>query len=276
METISCEQYLKSLNQLANSIKNDILQKNQSVIFRADLLKNDAITFVIKNKNTDISQFNKIEITNTAAAPQSSQTQIKISTYDAILPQLKTCERCELHKLTVVNRVAGVGNILRPIVMFIGKAPKADITTPPKEKILPFSGEAGQIIEGITTKVLMLKMNEIYITNLIKCALPEDKNLVKKILESCKSYLLEEIEKLQPLCICTMGNEPTRALLENQISGKINITEIHGNVYKFNNIPVLPTLNPSAFLKHLDVNQVKRRMVYEDMKKLKKIIDSLR
>ena len=103
--------------------------------------------------------------------------------------------------------------------MFVGEAPGAN------EDIqgLPFVGAAGKLLEQLLADI-GLSRSEVFIANVLKCRPPGNRDPQPAEIESCKPYLVRQIELIEPRVICTLGNFATK-LLRGDPAG---ITRVHG------------------------------------------------
>jgi len=180
------------------------------------------------------------------------------------------CNKCPLN-LKRNNAAIGRG-ALKPLIMFIGKSPK----TEEDNAGLAFQDKIKEVIDNILIKVLQIPVETAYFTNALKC-IPNNIGVSEfhKCLNVCSEYLYSEIDILQPKIICPLGNEALHILFKDQIHEKNTITELHGKSLNYKSIITVPTLNPGAFISHPDPNNEKRRIVFEDMKKLRQIMIDL-
>ena len=162
-----------------------------------------------------------------------------ITTLESLLFQFRNCQRCGLSETR--NRfVFGTGNS-RPRLMFIGEGPGAE------EDIqgLPFVGRAGALLTGFIL-ALGLTRDDVYITNVVKCRPPQNRNPEPEETLACRPILLRQIELLKPALIVTLGNVPLKAL--RPTAG--GITRERGHLFTFESTPVLPTFHPSYLLRN--------------------------
>lgn len=118
-----------------------------------------------------------------------------------IYSKINECDKCHLHK----NRIVPWhfrGNENADIV-FIGEAPGA---TEAKEGY-PFIGRSGQLLQEIIDK-MGLKEDNYFITNLVKCRPPNNRNPFYDEIVICMPYLLNEIKLIDPKLIVTLGKVP--------------------------------------------------------------------
>jgi len=168
------------------------------------------------------------------------------------------CHLCNLSK-TRTNIVFGEGN-LNANLMFIGEAPGREEDLQGK----PFVGRSGELLTKMIENVLNLKREEIYIANIIKCRPPQNRDPEIEEVESCKPYLLKQIEIIKPKIIVTLGRIAFKYLLNNETP----ITKARGNLYEFNGIKVIPTFHPSYLLR----NPSKKKEAFIDLKFIKEFL----
>ena len=168
------------------------------------------------------------------------------------------CHLCNLSK-TRTNIVFGEGN-LNANLMFIGEAPGREEDLQGK----PFVGRSGELLTKMIENVLGLKREEIYIANIIKCRPPQNRDPEIEEVESCKPYLLKQIEIIKPKIIVTLGRIAFKYLLNNETP----ITKARGNLYEFNGIKVIPTFHPSYLLR----NPSKKKEAFIDLKFIKEFL----
>ena len=168
------------------------------------------------------------------------------------------CNLCNLSK-TRTNIVFGEGNPHSKI-FFIGEAPGRDEDLQGK----PFVGRSGQLLTKMIENVLNIKREEVYITNIVKCRPPQNRDPEIEEIESCKPYLLKQIDIIKPKIIVTLGRIAFKYLLNEEIP----ITKARGNIYNFNGIKVIPTYHPSYLLR----NPSKKKEAFIDLKLIKEFL----
>jgi len=159
--------------------------------------------------------------------------------------KIKKCTKCPLHA-NRKNAVPGEGNP-KATIMFIGEAPGRNEDIEGR----PFVGAAGRLltdlIEGIG-----LKREDVYITNVVKCRPPNNRDPKPDEIDACSPYLDEQIRCIAPRIIVTLGRHSTKYLLEKNGYSFRSILKIHGRVYNIKidslNVELIPTLHPAAAL----------------------------
>ncbi len=167
-----------------------------------------------------------------------------------------SCQRCPLAR-TRTHAVPGEGN-KNADLMFIGEAPGRDEDIQGR----PFVGKAGQLLTKII-EAMKFKREEVYITNVVKCRPPGNRNPQEDEIASCRDFLLAQIEGIDPKAIVTLG----RVAAGFFIKSSQGMTALRGDFHDFQHIRVMPTFHPSYLIRN-EGNKKLKRMVWEDMKKV--------
>ena len=173
---------------------------------------------------------------------------------------LRECQACRLASGRT-QVVFGTGSPNAPI-MFVGEAPGFH----EDRQGVPFVGAAGKLLTELLESVGLSRL-EIYIANVIKCRPPQNRNPQADEVETCKPFLLQQIELIKPKLVCSLGNFATQTLLGR----KIGITRVRGQVFQLENFILFPLLHPAAALHQGNLMASLR----EDFQKLKQILDGL-
>ncbi|MDH7500507.1 MAG: uracil-DNA glycosylase [candidate division NC10 bacterium] len=170
------------------------------------------------------------------------------------------CRRCKLWQGRK-KIVFGSGDEKANLV-FVGEGPGAE----EDEAGEPFVGAAGQLLTRILEAVGW-KREEVYICNLIKCRPPGNRNPQSDEIESCKPFLMAQLQAISPRLICALGTFAAQTLLQTSSP----ISALRGRFHSFQGIPLLATFHPAYLLR----NPSEKRKVWEDMKRLKQEYQSL-
>ena len=173
---------------------------------------------------------------------------------------LQDCQRCRLASGRT-QVVFGTGNPQAKI-MFVGEAPGfyAD------RQGEPFVGAAGKLLNELLQSIGLTRA-DIFIANVIKCRPPNNRDPLPDEIETCKPFLLQQIDLIKPKLVCTLGNFATQTLLER----KVGITKVRGHVIRLANFVVFPLLHPAAALHQGNL----RTPLKEDFQKLKNVLDQM-
>jgi DNA polymerase len=178
-------------------------------------------------------------------------------TIESLRGKALRCKACALHK-TRKNVVFGEGN-LRASLMFVGEAPGAE----EDQQGRPFVGASGMLLDKMIS-AMGLKRNQCYISNVVKCRPPNNRDPNPFEISSCFGYIKKEIEILNPQVICTLGRVATKTLLG--LKEKDAFSSVRGKWHTFQGIPLMPTYHPSYLLRNPD----KKREAWEDLKQIMK------
>jgi DNA polymerase len=168
------------------------------------------------------------------------------------------CSRCKLHTLGRKQVVFGVGNPNADL-MFVGEAPGAD----EDQQGEPFVGRAGQLLTKII-EAIGLKREDVYIANVIKCRPPGNRNPEPDEVEQCQPFLFRQIDAIQPKVIVALGKFAAQSLLQSTDP----ITRVRGREFSYRGATLIPTFHPAYLLR----NPSSKREVWEDMKKVRAIL----
>lgn len=173
--------------------------------------------------------------------------------------QYKDCKNCILHQQRI-NFVYGEGNPSAKL-MLIGEGPGSE----ENKQGRPFVGRAGQLL----TKMLLainLEREEVYITNVVKCQPPGNRNPLIDEVSSCLPYLKEQIEIISPKMIVLLGKVAASALFDTKEPMSV-LREKH---YSFAGIDTFITYHPAALI----YNESLKKESWKDLKKIRALYDS--
>lgn len=182
----------------------------------------------------------------------------KAEALDKLRQKVIICKKCPLWE-SRTNAVFGEGNPEAKLV-FIGEAPgeKEDLQG------RPFVGPAGSQLTRYI-KEIGFSREEVFISNIVKCRPPENRDPAPDEIQTCEPYLIKQIEIIQPVLICALGKYAAQTL----VGQKLPITKMRGNLYYYHNIKVLPTFHPASFL----YSPSYRELFEQDFKKVRQIYE---
>lgn len=167
-------------------------------------------------------------------------------------PQIKVCTRCRLSQ-SRTQAVPGVGPGNAQI-MFIGEAPGFY----EDQQGEPFVGPAGKFLNELLSQI-GLERKDVFITNVVKCRPPQNRDPQPDEIETCRVWLDQQIALIKPKVIVTISRYAmARWFPEKKIS------EIHGRARRFGDLVVVPMYHPAAALHQHSL----RRVLEEDFNKL--------
>ncbi len=174
----------------------------------------------------------------------------------AVREEILHCQKCPLAKGRK-NAVPGEGPSSVDI-MFIGEGPGYHENQQGK----PFVGQAGAFLDELLAAA-NLKREEVFITNVVKCRPPGNRDPMPEELEACARYLDEQIALLNPKVIVTLGRFSMAKFIENA-----KISRIHGQAHKIGNRLIVTMYHPAAALHQPAL----RPALVEDFSKLPRLL----
>lgn len=179
--------------------------------------------------------------------------------------RIRKCQKCPLGKLRT-NAVPGAGSYDAK-VMFVGEAPGYW----EDQKGLPFVGRAGKVLDELLSTIGLTR-EEVYITNVVKCRPPENRDPTEEEIKACTPYLDRQIDIIQPKVIVTLGRYSTSYLLQKFGFKSEPISKIHGRTFEartlFGKIIIMPMYHPAAALYRPQIKEELRK----DFAKLAEIL----
>ncbi len=170
--------------------------------------------------------------------------------------QIRTCPKCDLSQ-SRTNAVPGEGPE-NAAIMFIGEAPGFHEDRQGR----PFVGPAGQYLDELLALIGMDR-NKVYITNVVKCRPPQNRDPQPPEMEACRPYLDCQIELIKPKVIITISRFAMARWFPDR-----KISEIHGQPKRFGQVVVVPMYHPAAALHQPSL----KRVLEEDFKRIPEVI----
>ncbi len=139
-------------------------------------------------------------------------------TLEAIADEVRTCTACRLHRGRT-RAVPGEGSSETEVV-FVGEGPGAN----EDQQGRPFVGAAGGLLTELISSIGW-KRDEVFITNVVKCRPPGNRDPEPDEIAACSGYLHRQLEALDPALIVTLG----RFSLQTFMPGA-RISSAHGTI----------------------------------------------
>ncbi len=182
----------------------------------------------------------------------------------AVAKDVANCSKCQLCSGRT-NVVPGSGHP-KAKILFIGEGPGKDEDLQGK----PFVGAAGKLLTKLIESIGLTR-DDVFITNVVKCRPPENRDPFPEEVDACYSYLVRQLKAIQPLLVVTLGRHSTARFLPDA-----KISQVHGQpkVYKgiWQKLQVYLPLYHPAFALYDPRN---RTILEEDFKKIPLILKKL-
>ena len=125
--------------------------------------------------------------------------------------------------------------------MIIGEAPGAEEDA----RGDPFVGQAGQLLDAMLASVGMTRERDVFISNVLKCRPPGNRNPEPEEVARCLPHLLRQVALVKPRLILLMGRFAAHAMLETDAS----IASLRGRLHQVAATPAIVTYHPAYLLR---------------------------
>src|SRR5262245_4042763 len=179
-------------------------------------------------------------------SPQVAQTNSRLQRIAQLgwrdfAADVAACTACGLCR-TRNKAVPGVGDI-HAQWLFVGEAPGAEEDA----KGEPFVGQAGRLLDNMLAALGMLRGENVYIANVLKCRPPNNRTPEPSESDSCRPYLDRQIELLRPAIVVALGKSAAATLLNVDAT----IASLRGRVHRYRGVPLIVTYHPAYLLRNL-------------------------
>jgi uracil-DNA glycosylase len=124
-------------------------------------------------------------------------------------------------------------------VMIVGEAPGFNEDRQGE----PFVGAAGKLLDTLLARIGLAR-TDVYITNVLKCRPPMNRDPMPNEVEACSPYLKEQMALVKPKVVLILG----RHALERLMPGQGSISRIHGSLIRRGDVAYVPLYHPAAAL----------------------------
>ena len=162
------------------------------------------------------------------------------------------CQECSLGG-TRNNFVFGVGDSNAEL-MLVGEAPGEE----EDQEGEPFVGRSGKLLNKILAAIGKSRLEGVYITNVLKCRPPNNRDPLSSEVDKCEPYLLKQVGMIKPKLILALGKVAARTLLKKDIPLK----EMRGTIYDYYDTPLKVTYHPATLLRNPDF----KKLAWDDFK----------
>lgn len=137
---------------------------------------------------------------------------------EVVAAEVRGCTRCRLHE-TRTLAVPGEGSPDTEVV-FVGEGPGFNEDRQGR----PFVGRAGDLLTKFLA-TLRWKREEVFITNIVKCRPPDNRDPEPDEIAACAPYLKRQLEILDPALVVTLGRHSLGRFMPGE-----RISQAHGTI----------------------------------------------
>ncbi len=178
------------------------------------------------------------------------QVNLNEDKWNTLQNEVSECVKCTLCEGRT-QTVFGVGN-KKSDWMLIGESPGHNEDLQGK----PFVGQAGLLLTEMI-RAMGLERDSVYIANILKCKLPDERNPKVEEIKACGDYLQRQIQLVQPKIILAIGRVAAQTLLET----KEPLAKLRGVSHQLAGIPLIVVYHPAYLLRSL----LEKRNAWEDI-----------
>jgi len=189
----------------------------------------------------------KLSTDNIIPEPALINTQ---NNWTALETEVADCTKCSLCK-TRTQTIFGTGNKTAEW-MIIGEAPGQS----EDEQGKPFVGKAGQLLTEML-RAVGLDRDDVFITNILKCRPPGNRDPKPEEAESCGHYLRQQRDLIQPKIILAVGRIAAQTLLNTDAP----LAKLRGKVHTLDGVPLVVVYHPAYLLRSL----IEKRKAWQDL-----------
>ncbi len=174
---------------------------------------------------------------------------------DEISENISSCHLCDLSK-SRTQSMNGFGNENADLMIIDFSVSQTQDSTNSY-----YHGRTGEILKNMIEKVLLIKVDDVYITHCVKCK-PLNTNIPSPSeYNSCKNYLYSQIEFIKPKVIVTLGESAY-----SHLSGDSdNFENVRGHLIDFKGMKLVPIYHPQFLLR----NPESKKITLNDLKTIK-------
>lgn len=168
--------------------------------------------------------------------------------------KIRHCHKCEWLNCLANKTLSspGYGNLKSKVIFYGSSVGGSGMT-----RVIPFASGSGRILDKIL-KLANITKDDIYISNVIKCRLPNLRSPKESELQNCKELMWEEIKTINPEIIVPMWSIATRLLLGKDIK----LSDVVYQEYKNNGYTILPMYHPAYIMRGIgDKDRYFKKMI---------------
>ncbi|MDP6402174.1 MAG: uracil-DNA glycosylase [SAR202 cluster bacterium] len=181
-----------------------------------------------------------------------------MSAFDDLVLEIKACTLCPLSEGRI-QAVPGEGSRTADI-MFIGEGPGFYEDRDGR----PFIGPAGKLLDEMLATI-GLNRGDVYITNMVKCRPPQNRDPLPAETGACQPYLDRQLEIISPKVVATLGRFSFGKFFPSE-----SISKARGKPRRWRDLTVYPMYHPAAALH----NPRLRPAIENDFRRLPSLIES--
>jgi len=188
---------------------------------------------------------------------QNTEVQ-KPNNIDELSSNILSCHLCDLSKSRSQSMV-GYGDINASLMIVDFSVSQTQDTTNSY-----YSGRSGETLKNMIEKVLLLNVDDVFITHCVKCKPLNSNSPSPSEYNSCKNYLHAQIDFIKPKVIIALGEEAYSHLTGNEG----NFNNVRGHVIDYQDSKLIPIYHQSYILR----NPESKKITLNDLNTIKSLL----
>lgn len=168
------------------------------------------------------------------------------SSIQELSANISSCHLCDLSK-SRTQSMSGFGNTNADLMII-----DYSVSQTQDSSNNYYSGRSGETLKNMVEKVLLLNIDDVYITHCVKCRPLNANTPSPSEYNSCKSYLYSQIEFIKPKIIVTLGEDAY-----SHLSGDNDSFEsVRGHLIDFKETKLVPIYHPQFLLRNPESKKI--------------------
>lgn len=197
------------------------------------------------------------------------QTTESIDFAATLEQQVAACQQCDLQR-TRQKVIISRGSRKAELVFVLLAPERSD-----ESNAMLCSGETGELFRKMLAAI-DIDIDDVCITTLLKCALPDSHTVSPAEVNACSPYLRQQVEQLQPKFVIVLGEPTAQCLLQKKQPLDVlrEMTNLaaqkrqHDSAGEFAGRPLLVTYSPRELLQQVQ----NKRKAWTDLQLLQSLL----
>jgi uracil-DNA glycosylase len=217
---------------------------------RLQYLEAMGIDVWISRASVQVEQPLSFDVETDANNVEHESSESVQTSWDTLQVEVASCTKCVLCE-TRTQTVFGTGSKTADWII-IGEAPGQH----EDEQGKPFVGKAGLLLTEML-RAVGLERDEVFITNILKCRPPSNRDPKPDEAESCSEYLRQQRALVKPKIILAVGRISAQTLLNTDAP----LSKLRGKVHELDGTPLVVVYHPAYLLRSLP----EKRKAWQDL-----------
>ena len=180
------------------------------------------------------------------------------NTIEELSKNISTCHLCDLNK-SRTQSMSGYGDANTNLMII-----DYTVSQTQDSSNSYYNGRSGETLKNMIEKVLLLRIEDVFLTHCVKCK-PLNSNLPSPSeLNSCKNYLHAQIDFIKPKIIVTLGENAYFEMTNDDN----NFENVRGHVIDFKEYKLIPIYHPQFLLRNPEL----KKITLNDLKTIKRCL----